>query len=57
MKLFDEETAKLQYEIFEKTIKKKKKEDYIEFLLGLTEQIEDIIDMILNNDDLDDYNE
>ena len=36
----DKESAKLQCEVFEKTVKRKKKEDYIEFFQSLIEQIE-----------------
>ena len=36
----DRESAKLQCEIFEKTVKRKRKEDYIEFLQSLIEQME-----------------
>jgi len=50
----DEETAKLQYEIFTKTVKKEKKEKYIEFFLSLVEVIEEAGN---SDDDSNEFNE
>ena len=47
---FDKDTSKFQYEIFDKTVKRKKKEDYIEFFLSLAEQIENVHDNFDDDD-------